>query len=69
MSPSSDAAELSSLRAVLDDLVRRVDTIADRYRSREDTSVSTDLENADRSLVAAGRSVDRALRALHTMDR
>ena len=69
VSPSSDAAELSSLRAVLDDLVRRVDMIADRYRTREDTSVSTDLENADRSLVAAGRSVDRALRALHTMDR
>jgi hypothetical protein len=66
-SPTSDHAELSSLRALLADSLRRIDLIADGYRHREDTLVSSDLETAERSLVAAGRAVDRALKALATM--
>jgi len=66
-SPTSDHAELSSLRALLDDSLRRIDAIADGYRNREDTMVASDLETAERSLVAAGRAVDRALKALGTM--
>jgi hypothetical protein len=66
-SPSSDHAELSSLRALLDDALRRISAIADGYRTREDTMVASDLETAERSLVAAGRAVDRASKALATM--
>jgi hypothetical protein len=66
-SPTSDHAELSSLRALLDDALRRIDGIAAGYRNREDTMVASDLETAERSLVATGRAIDRALKALASM--
>ena len=64
MSASSDHAELSTIRTLLDDLTTRVVTIADRYGSSPDSAVAADLYAAERSLIAARRFVDRAGSAL-----
>jgi hypothetical protein len=61
MSSSSDAAELSSLRAQLEDLTLRIVTVGDKYRETDDSAISGELDHAERSLLAAGRSVDRAI--------
>lgn len=60
MSASSDFAELSSLKAQLDDLTARVVAIGDRYRDSDDSAISTELDQAERSLLGAYRSLDRA---------
>ena len=60
MSASSDFAELSSLKAQLDDLTARVVAVGDRYRDTEDTAVSAELDEAERALLGAYRSLDRA---------
>jgi hypothetical protein len=57
---SSDFAELSSLRAQLDELVTRVVAVGDRYRDTEDTAISAELDQAERALLGANRSLDRA---------
>jgi hypothetical protein len=58
---SSDLAELSTLRAQVDDLLTRVVAIAERYDEGDDSSVATDLFNAERALVTARRSLERAV--------
>jgi hypothetical protein len=60
VSASSDFAELSSLKAQLDDLTARVVAIGDRYRDSDDSAISTELDQAERSLLGAYRSLDRA---------
>jgi len=60
VSASSDFAELSSLKAQLDDLTARVVAVGDRYRDTEDTAVSAELDEAERALLGAYRSLDRA---------
>lgn len=60
MSATSDRAELSTLRSALDDLTERVVAVADTYRNTEDSGVTGDLDNAERSLIAARRAVERA---------
>jgi hypothetical protein len=57
---SSDFAELSSLRAQLDELTTRVVAVADRYRDSDDSAVSSELDQAERALRGAVRSLDRA---------
>ena len=57
---ASDRAELSTLRAQIDDLVRRVVAVADHYDDTPDSAVTSDLFAAERSLVAARRQLDRA---------
>jgi hypothetical protein len=60
MSASSDIAELSTIRAQLDDLARRVLAIADRYGNTPDSLVASDLYAADRAIRTALRSLERA---------
>ena len=64
MTASSDHAEISTLRSALDESVRRVVTVSDRYRDTDTSAVAGDLDSAERSLVAARRALDRALRTL-----
>jgi len=58
--PSSDVAELSSLRAQLEELAERVVAVADRYRESPDSAVTSDLDRAERSLLGARRALERA---------
>lgn len=57
---ASDRAELSTLRAQIDELVRRVVAVADHYDDTPDSAVTADLFAAERSLVTARRQLDRA---------
>lgn len=60
MTASSDFAELSSLKSQLDELTARVVAVGDRYRDTDDTAISSELDQAERALLGAGRSLDRA---------
>lgn len=60
MAASSDFAELSSLRAQLDELTARVVVVGDRYRDSDDTAISAELDQTERALLGAARSLDRA---------
>jgi hypothetical protein len=57
---SSDFAELSSLKAQLDDLTARVVAVGDRYRDTDDSAIAAELDQAERALLGAYRSLDRA---------
>jgi len=61
---TSDLAELSSLRAQLEELVARVVAVGDRYRETPDSAVTNDLELAERSLLGARRALERASTSL-----
>jgi hypothetical protein len=58
---TSDLAELSTLRAQVEDLVARVLVIAERYDEGDESSIATDLFAAERALVTARRSLERAV--------
>ena len=58
---TSDLAELSTLRAQVEDLLARVLVIAERFDEGEDSSIATDLFAAERALVTARRSLERAV--------
>jgi hypothetical protein len=60
MAVESDRAELSSLRAQVDELARRVTQIAERYDDTSDSLVASDLFAAERALLGARRSLERA---------
>jgi hypothetical protein len=60
VSASSDFAELSSLKAQLEELTSRVVAVGDRYRDTEDTAISAEIDQAERALLGANRSLDRA---------
>ena len=60
MAASSDFAELSSLRAQLDDLTSRVVAVGDRYRDTDDSAIAAELDQAERTLLGATRALDRA---------
>lgn len=60
MSIESDAAELSSLRAQLDEVARRLEAVALRYQETPDSAVAIELFEAERALRSAGRVVERA---------
>ena len=64
MSASSDHAEISTLCSALDESVRRIVAVSDRYRDTDTSAVASDLDSAERGLVAARRAIDRALRTL-----
>ena len=57
---SSDAALLSSLRTQIDDLVTRVLAVAESNGRTPDSPIAVELFAAERSLIAAGRSISRA---------
>jgi hypothetical protein len=56
----SDRAELSTLRAQVDDVTRRLLAVASHYDETPDSAVAADLFAAERSLTAARRQLDRA---------
>jgi hypothetical protein len=60
VSTESDLAEISTIRAQVDELIRRVVGIAAHYDDTPDSAVAADLFAAERSLVAARRQLDRA---------
>ena len=62
MSASSDFAELSSLRAQVDELTDRVVAVGDRYRDTDDSAISAEIDQAERALRGATRALDRAAR-------
>ena len=66
MAASSDFAELSSLRAQLDELTERVVAVGDRYRDTDDSAIAAELDQAERALLGAVRSLDRATGMLNT---
>jgi hypothetical protein len=55
----SDFAELSSLRAQLDELTLRVVAVGDRYRDTEDSAIAAELDQAERALLGAVRTLER----------
>ncbi len=59
MAPS-DQAELSTLRAQIDDLIERIVAVSSRYASSAAPIVADDLYSVERSLGAARRALDRA---------
>jgi hypothetical protein len=65
---TSDVAELSSLRAQLEELAARVVAVADRYRDSADSAVTSDLDLAERSLLGARRALERATETLREID-
>lgn len=67
MTAASDLAELSTLRATLDDVAQRVEAVADAYRETQNSAVSSDLDGAWRALFATRRSIDRALGTLESL--
>lgn len=64
MSFASDLAELSSLRAQLDEIRKRVEGVASRYHETPNSAVAVDLFEAERALIGAGRVIDRAVGTL-----
>jgi len=60
---TSDVAELSSLRAQLEELTARVVAVAERYDT-PDSAVAADLFGIERALVGARRTLDRAIARL-----
>jgi hypothetical protein len=61
MSASSDIAELSPLRAQVDELTARVLAVAERYDDTSDSAIAAELFAAERALIVAKRSLDRAI--------
>lgn len=59
--PTNDAAELSSITTVLNDLQTRVVEVADRWRDIEREDVAGDLYDVERSLRSAQRRIQRAI--------
>jgi hypothetical protein len=66
---SSDRAELSTLRSQLEELTRRVEAVADRYDDTPDSQIASDLYSAERLLVSARRSLDKAIGELDDLAR
>jgi hypothetical protein len=58
---TSDPAELSTLRSQIDELVQRLTPVAERYGESPDSAIATDLFAAERALLTASRSLERAL--------
>lgn len=69
MPPSSDLAELTTVRSQLEELAHRVEAVADRYEDTPDSQIASDLYAAERLLVSARRSLDKAIDALDDLAR
>jgi hypothetical protein len=64
MPPSSDLAELTTLRSQVEELAQRVEAVAGRYDDTADSQIASDLYAAERVLVSARRSLDKAIGSL-----
>ena len=60
----SDRAALSALSTSLDELTARITAIADSYKGTPRTDVADALYEVERSLLTAGRKLERLLRSL-----
>jgi hypothetical protein len=60
--PASDTALLSSIVAQVEDLTKRVTDLAETYGSTPDSAIASELFAAERALVTARRSLERAAR-------
>jgi hypothetical protein len=60
----SDLAEMSTIRSQIAELTARVVKVAERYDKTPDSAIASDLFGAERALVNAQRSIDRAAAAL-----
>lgn len=69
MPPASDLAELTTLRSQLEELASRVESVADRYDDTPDSQIASDLYAAERLLVSARRSLEKAVGALDDLAR
>ena len=69
MPPSSDLAELTTLRSQLEELAHRVEAVAARYDDTPDSQIASDLYAAERLLVSARRSLDKAIGELGDLAR
>jgi hypothetical protein len=56
-----DAAALSSLSTALDDLTKRITTLADAYQTSPREDVAADLYEVERNLQAAARRLKAVL--------
>jgi hypothetical protein len=56
----SDVAMLSSTSSQLEDLAVRITEMADRYGATPDSALASELYGAERALIGARRSLDRA---------
>ena len=60
MSASSDLALLSSLGAQLEDIGNRITEMAERFGATPDSSLAAELYGAERGVLGARRSLERA---------
>jgi hypothetical protein len=60
----SDRAALSALSTSLDELTTRLTAMADTYRGAHRSDVADSLYEVERSLLTAGRKLDRILRSM-----
>jgi hypothetical protein len=60
----TDRAELSALATSIDEVTRRVTAAADRLRGTPRDDIANGLYEVERSLLTAGRKLDRVIRAL-----
>ena len=60
MSTTSDLALISSLGAQLEDIGNRITEMADRFGATPDSSLAAELYGAERGVVGARRSLERA---------
>lgn len=64
MTMTTDHAECSAIRTILDELLERIERVSDRYRSTPDSAITADLDQAERGLVSARRAIERAIDSL-----
>ena len=64
MSTDSDMAMLSSISSQLEDLGHRITEMAERYGATPDSALASELFGAERGLIGARRSLDRARKFL-----
>jgi hypothetical protein len=62
--PGSDSAVLSSIAAQVEDLTRRVTALAESYGSTPDSAIASELYAAERALVTARRTLERAMKSI-----
>jgi hypothetical protein len=60
----TDRAELSALATSIDEVTRRVTAAADRLRGTPRDDIANGLYEVERSLLTAGRKLDRVIRDL-----
>ena len=65
VSTESDVAMLSSISSQLEDLGRRITEMAERYGATPDSALASELFGAERGLIGARRSLDRARKFLN----